>query len=104
MATSLHSSKPNSGKDLDPELLVKVGIFNAPVVVVITDAPENNDCDASEYSSSPWEVTLEKSEDPKTMATWYKWAIVLTTSCGAMCVNSASSMVSAARHILHSQI
>ena len=47
----------------------------------------------SEKGPSPWEVTLDKSEDPKTVATWRKWAILLTVSAGAMCVTSASSMV-----------
>ena len=93
----------DSGGYHDPEILVKVGVFDAPVVLVnveVAGAPEENDGDASENGSSLWEVTLEKSEDPKTMPTWYKWTIVLTASCGAMCVTSASSMASAARHTL----
>jgi len=83
MAASLHSFKTSTtdrGQDRDPEALGKVE-------------------DASEKEHSPWEVTLEKSEDPKTMAIWYKWAIVLTISCGAMCVTCASSMVSFTRYI-----
>lgn len=47
---------------------------------------------SSEKSISPWEVSLEKSEDPKNMSTWYKWTIVLIVSSGAMCATSASSM------------
>lgn len=105
MTASLYSSKTvetDYGKDHDPEVLVK-GIFDAPVVLVAVeavDSPEENDHDASEKGSSPWEVTLEKSEDPKTMAAWYKWAAVLMASSGAICVSSASSMVSPASHIL----
>ena len=106
MIASLHSSKiitRDGGGYHDPEVFVKVGVFDNPVMLVkveVVDAPEENDDDVSEDGSSLWEVTLEKSEDPKTMPTWYKWAIVLTASCGAMCVTSASSMVSAARHTL----
>ena len=93
MTASLHSSKTattNCEQDHDPEALGKVGV---------ADFPTKNDHNANEKSSSLWEVTLDKSEDPKTMAIWYKWAIVLTVSCGAMCVTCASSMVSATPHI-----
>ncbi|KAF9650493.1 MFS general substrate transporter [Thelephora ganbajun] len=68
-------------QDHDPEGLDKV-----------RDIPTKSDDNASEKCSSPWEVTLEKSEDPKNMAAWYKWAIVLTVSSGAMCCTCASSM------------
>jgi hypothetical protein len=86
MTSSLHSSKTITTdhlQDHDPE---------APEKVVTT--PTENDVNANEKSSSPWQVTLEKSEDPKNMTAWYKWIIVLTVSSGAMCVTSASSMVS----------
>jgi len=91
MAAPLHSFKTaatDRGQDHDPEALGKV-----------EDAPADDGDDGSEKGPSPWEVTLEKSEDPKTMATWHKWAIVLTISSGAMCVTCASSMVSFTRHI-----
>ena len=89
MTASVHSSTTDNGKDHDPEALDKVEIV---------DAPAENDHNVSEKNSSSWEVTLEKSEDPKTMPTWYKWAAVLTISCGAMCVTCASSMVGAIPH------
>ena len=91
MTVSVHSLKTattDHGKDHDPEVLVKIEVI---------DAPAGGDDDAT---LSPWEVTLEKSEDPKTMAVWHKWAIVSTISCGALCATSASSIVSATRHIL----
>ena len=91
MTASLHSSKTltsNLSRDHDPE---------APSKVLAT--PTEKDSNASEKGLSPWEVTLEESEDPKNMAAWYKWVIVLTVSSGAMCVTSASSMVSDARDI-----
>ena len=105
MAASLHSKTATTdfGKDHDPEMLIKIGIFDAPVVLVkveVTDAPKEDDESASEKGSSPWEVTLDKSEDPKTMVTWYKWAIVLIASSGAMHVTSASLIVSPAQCIL----
>ena len=93
MTSSLYSSETattDRGQDHDPEALGKVKV---------ADAPAENDHNVSEKSSSLWEVTLEKSEDPKTMAAWYKWATVLTVSCGAMCVTSASSMVGTTAHI-----
>jgi len=105
MTASLYSSKTvgtDYGKDHDPEALVK-GSLDAPVVLVTVeaaDSPGENDRNASEKGSSPWEVSLEESEDPKTMAAWYKWVAVLMTSSGAICVSSASSMVSPAPHIL----
>lgn len=89
MTGSLHSSRTVTTENLhdnDPEALGKV-----------TTPPTEND--VSEKSPSPWEVALEKSEDPKNMVNWYKWVIVLTVSSGAMCVTSASSMVSYVRDI-----
>lgn len=86
MTASLHSSKTSTTdrlQDHDPETAGKV-----------VTTPTESDVSANEKSSSPWEATLEKSEDPKNMATWYKWVIVLTISSGAMCVTSASSIVS----------
>jgi hypothetical protein len=65
MAASLHSSKTattDHGKDHDPEALIKVEIAGIPA---------ENGHNASEKNPSPWEVTLEKSEDPKAMAAWY---------------------------------
>ena len=93
MAAPLRLSKIATtvyGKDGDPEVLVTVKAI---------DTPMESDDNVSEKGLSPWEVTLEKSEDPKTMAVWYKWATVLTISCGALCVTSASSMVSDTPHI-----
>lgn len=86
MAASQHSSKATTtdpGDSRDPEALGKAG----------DDLAKDGDY-ISEKGPSPWEATLDKSEDPKTMATWCKWAIVLTISAGAMCVTCASSMVS----------
>ena len=86
MTDSLHSCRTttdDSSQDKDPEALGKG-----------SETPTENDVSSSEKGSSPWEVTLEKNEDPKNMATWYKWLIVLTISSGAMCVTSASSMAS----------
>ena len=100
MTASLHSSKTvttDHGLDHDPEALDKVdnGL----------DSPVESDNSASEKGPSPWEVTLEKSEDPKTMVAWCKWATVLTVSLGAMCVTCASSMVSTVRCIhLHTDL
>jgi len=85
MTPSPHSSQTavtHSGECHDPEALKK-GL----------DAPAEGENVASEKGPSPWEVTLDKSEDPKTVAAWRKWAILLTVSSGAMCVTSASSMV-----------
>lgn len=93
MTASLYSSKTattDHGQDHDPEASGKVENANVPI---------ETDGDTSEKGPSPWEVTLEKSEDPKTMVAWYKWAIVFTVSFGAMCVTCGSSMVSATRHI-----
>ena len=90
MTPSLHSSKTSTTdreKDHDPEALGKIEDANVSA---------ENDDNASEKGPSPWEVTLEKSEDPKTMVTWHKWATVLTVSSGAMCVTCASSMVGTA--------
>ena len=87
MTVSLHLSTADNGKDHDPEALCKVEV---------ADAPAGNDHNVSERNSSSWEVILEKSEDPKAMAVWYKWAIVLTVSCGGICVTCTSSMVGAA--------
>ena len=97
MAASVHSSKTAAAdreRDHDPE---------APGEA--EDISTDSDHNVSEKSPSPWEVTLDKSEDPKTMVTWYKWIIVSTVSFGAMCVTCASSMVSFGRHIrLHSDL
>jgi len=93
MTASLHLSKTTTtdhGENHDPEALGKLEVAGAPT---------ENDHNASEKSSSPWEVTLEKSEDPKAVAVWYKWVTVLTVSCGAMCATCASSMVGATLHI-----
>lgn len=84
MADSLPSSKTASidlHHDRDPEAAGKV---------------EDN---ISEKGSQSWEVTLDKNEDPKTIAAWRKWVIVLTISFGAMCVTCASSMVSVTQRI-----
>jgi len=85
MTASLHSSKATTtdpGEGHDPEALEKD-----------ENTPEEGDENSSEKGHSPWEATLDKSEDPKTMATWCKWVIVLVLSSGALCVTSASSMV-----------
>ncbi|KAF9785518.1 major facilitator superfamily domain-containing protein [Thelephora terrestris] len=84
MTASLRSSQTATTdpvQDHDPE---------APEKAI--GSPIESDISASEKSLSPWEITLEESEDPKNMATWYKWVIVLIVSSGAMCVTSASSM------------
>ena len=90
MVPSLHSSETatNRGQDYDLEAFDK------------TEAPptENGD-NVNEKAFSPWEVTLEEVEDPQNMSTWYKWAIVLIVSSGAMCVTCASSMVRVQRCI-----
>ncbi|KAF9777403.1 MFS general substrate transporter [Thelephora terrestris] len=59
-----------------------------------TDPVQDHDPEAPEKAiGSPIESDISaKSEDPKNMATWYKWVIVLIVSSGAMCVTSASSM------------
>jgi len=79
------------GRDNDPEMLGKVDNE--------LDTPVEDDQTLSEKGPSPWEVTLEKSEDPKTMAAWSKWAAVFTVSFGAMCVTCASTMVGTARRV-----
>ena len=87
---SLHSSRTvlaESGEGRDPEALGKV-----------EDVPANGH-NNSEKTPSSWEVTLDKSEDPKTVAAWCKWAILITVSAGAMCVTSASSMVRVAQRV-----
>jgi len=84
MADSLYSSRTaftDPAEGHDPEALRKV------------EDPSAGDDNASEKGPPPWEVTLDKSEDPKTVTAWRKWAILLTVSSGAMCVTSASSMV-----------
>jgi len=96
MTASLHSSKatttdPGEGHDL--EALEKV-----------ESTPEEGDYNSSENGPSPWEATLDKSEDPKTMATWCKWAIVLTLSSGSLLVTSASSMVGVRQYLRSSRI
>ena len=90
MTVSPHSSQTAVAhpEGRDPEALKKVG-----------DALVESDKVPSEEGPSPWEVTLDKSEDPKTVATWRKWAILLTVSSGAMCVTSASSMVRVMQHV-----
>ena len=88
MTTSVH---PFNEKEDDPEVLVKVE--------TIDDSAETDD-NVDEKASSPWRVTLEKNEDPKSMAAWYKWAIVMTVSSGTLCVTCATSMVGVIRHIL----
>lgn len=96
MTASLHSSKEtttNPGEGRDPEALEKVG-----------NTPGEGDDDSSEKGPSPWEASLDKSEDPKTMATWCKWAIVLTLSSGSLCVTSASSMVGVRQYLRSSRI
>ena len=93
MVDSLHSSQTTATaleKDHDPEAIDKVEDAVTPV---------ESDHSSSEKGPSPWEVTLEENEDPKSLATWYKWVIVLTISSGAMCVTAASSMVSATRYV-----
>lgn len=73
--------------DRDPESLDKVKDVDTSTV---------DDKSTNEKIPSPWEVTLDGSEDPKGMTTWCKWAILLTVSSGAMCVTCVSSMVGAA--------
>jgi len=93
MTASLYSSKAattDHGKDHDPEAFGKLEVAGAPA---------KNDYNASEKNFSPWEVTLKKSEDPKAIAVWYKWVMVLTVSFGAMCATCASSMVGVTPHI-----
>jgi hypothetical protein len=93
MTASSHSSKTtptDHEKDHDPEALGKDKV---------EDALTKDNANANEQVASPWEVTLEKSEDPKTMGTWSKWLIVSIISAGAMFVTCASSMAGATRHI-----
>lgn len=85
MTASLHSSETVTTDHLRGHDLEALGN--------VLTTPSEKDT-TSEKSPSPWEVTLEKSEDPKNMTSWYKWVVVLTVSAGAMCVTSASSMVS----------
>ena len=95
MTASLYSSKTTTtdpGEAHDPESLEKA-----------ENTPGKGDS-SSENGLSPWEATLDKSEDPKTMATWYKWAIVLTLSTGSLCVTSASSMVGVGQYLRLSRI
>jgi len=94
MTASVDSSKTattDREKGHGPEVLIGVKVV---------DASAENDGNVNETAPSPWEVTLEKSEDPKNLATWHKWAIVMTVSSGTLCVTCATSMVSATRHIL----
>ena len=89
MTDSLHSSPTTATdleKDYDSEAIGKVEDASSPV---------ESDHSTNEKGPSSWEVTLEEKEDPKALAVWYKWAVVLTVSSGAMCVTAASSMVSA---------
>ena len=79
---SSHTAAPDREQGHDPEALDRIG-----------DVPTKGSDNASEKCSSPWEVTLEKNEDPKTIATWRKWVIVLIISSGAMFVTCASTMV-----------
>ena len=90
MTASLHSSTTDSRKDYDLEVFDRAED---------ADVPAGNDRKADGKGPSPWEVTLEKSEDPRALAVWYKWATVLTVSCGATYVTCALCMVSAIRHI-----
>lgn len=85
MTASQHSSKTATTDHLQNHDTEALGKVPTP--------PTENGVKASEKGPSPWEVTLEKNEDPKNMADWYKWLIVLTISSGAMCVTCASSMV-----------
>lgn len=89
MTASVHSSKTptiENEKDRDVESLGKAED---------ADVSAEDDNSSSEKGPSQWEVTLEKSEDPRSMATWYKWFIVIMVSCGTMCATCAPSMVSA---------
>ena len=98
MVDSVHFSQTTATaleKDHDPEAIDKVEDAVTPV---------ENDYNASEKGPSPWEVTLDEHEDPKALATWYKWVIVLIVSSGAMCATAASSMVSATRRVDPSRI
>ena len=85
----------NFEKDYDPEVFVKVKAVGAHA---------DDDGNFGEKALSPWEVTLEESEDPKATVAWYKWITVVTISLGALCVTSASSMVGATRHIFPGRI
>ena len=87
---SFKTAMTHHEKDHDPEVLVKVEAV---------DAPAENDDNVCEKASSQWEVTLERSEDPKAMAARYKWATVMTVSSGTLCVTCATSMVGTTRHI-----
>lgn len=96
MTASIHSPDiitTDCEKGHDPETLTKVETYDVSV--------ENyGNITEEAHSSSPWEVTLEKSEDPKAMAIWYKWFTIVTVSFGALCVTCASSMASATPKIL----
>ena len=91
MTASIHSPNITTTdweKDRDPEALTKVESY---------DVSADN---GSEEAHLPWEVTLEKSENPKAMAVGYKWFTVVTVSLGALCVTCASSMASVTPKIL----
>jgi len=91
MIASVDSFKTDREKGHDPEVLIEVEVV---------DVSAENDGNANEMAPSPWEVTLEKSEDPKNLANWHKWVIVMTVSSGTLCVTCATSMVKATRYIL----
>ena len=92
MTASIHSPDMTTIDCVkDPEALTKVEAY---------DVSAGNYGNITEEAHSPWEVTLEKNEDPKAMAVWYKWFTVVTISFGALCVTCASSMVSATPKIL----
>ena len=85
---SFKTATTDREKGYDPGVLMGVGV-----------SAENNE-NVNETAPSPWEVTLEKSEDPKNLANWHKWVIVMTVSSGTLCVTCATSMVSATRYTL----
>ena len=87
---SFKTATTDREKGYDPEVLMGVGVGVSA---------ENNE-NVDETAPSPWEVTLEKSEDPKNLVNWHKWVIVMTVSSGTLCVTCATSMVSATRYIL----
>ena len=94
MTASVDSSKTattDREKGHDPEVLIGVEVVDA--------SAENND-NVNETAPSPWEVTLEKSGDPKNLANLHKWVIMMTVSSGTLCVTCATSMVRATRHVL----
>ena len=88
---SFKTATTDREKGYDPEVLMGVGVVGV--------SAENNE-NVNETAPSPWEVTLEKSEDPKNLVNWHKWVIVMTVSSGTLCVTCATSMVSATRYIL----